>query len=77
MTSEAKIRYLRLKHIIGDLKADPPIEPIIPIGRSTWWKWVKEGKAPKPVYLGPKTCAWPSKAVYQLAAEFSNQSEAA
>lgn len=50
--------FLRLKQIIGDPKASPPIPPMIPVGRSTWWLWVKEGKAPKPVKLGPRTTAW-------------------
>jgi predicted DNA-binding transcriptional regulator AlpA len=36
----------------------PQILRFIPIGKSTWWKWVAEGKAPKPVKLGVKTTAW-------------------
>lgn len=30
----------------------------LPIGLSTWWKWVKEGKAPQPIKLGPMTTVW-------------------
>ena len=29
-------RLLRLKQILGDPKADPPVEPIIPISKSSW-----------------------------------------
>ena len=34
-------RYLRLKQIIGDLTATPPIPPIIPISRSCWYAGIK------------------------------------
>lgn len=30
----------------------------IPVGKSTWWAGVKNGRFPKPVKLGPKTTAW-------------------
>lgn len=29
-----------------------------PVGRSTWWKGVREGRFPQPVKLGPRTTAW-------------------
>jgi prophage regulatory protein len=50
--------YMRLKQIIGDPQANPPIPAIIPIGKSTWWKWVQEGKAPAAVKLGPGVTVW-------------------
>jgi prophage regulatory protein len=50
--------FVRLPQIIGDAKAKPPIPALIPIGRSTWWQWVRDGKAPAPVKLGPRTTAW-------------------
>jgi len=50
--------YLRLSHIIGNPKAEPPIPAVIPVGRSTWWQGVKDGRFPKPVKLGPRTTAW-------------------
>jgi prophage regulatory protein len=51
-------RYLRLKQIIGNSNASPPLEPIIPISASSWWVGVAEGRYPKPVKLGPNTTAW-------------------
>ncbi len=30
----------------------------LPIGRSTWWKGIREGRFPQPVKLGPRTTAW-------------------
>ena len=50
--------FLRLPQIIGNPKATPPIPPIIPVSRSSWWNGVKSGKYPKPVKLGEKTTVW-------------------
>lgn len=50
--------YLRLAQVVGNPKADPPIPPLIPVGKSTFWEWVKNGHFPKPVKLGPRTTAW-------------------
>lgn len=50
--------YLRIPHILGDAKANPPIAPLIPVGKSTWWKGVKTGKFPAPIKLGPRITAW-------------------
>jgi prophage regulatory protein len=43
--------FVRLSSILA------PTGPI-PVGRSTWWAGVKEGRFPKPVKLGPRTTAW-------------------
>jgi prophage regulatory protein len=53
-----EIGFLRLSQIIGDLKADPPIIPIVPVSRSSWWQGVKTGRYPQPVKLGPRTTVW-------------------
>lgn len=50
--------FVRLPHIIGNPKANPPIPPIIPVSKSTWWAGVKSGRFPQPVKLGPKITAW-------------------
>lgn len=50
--------FLRIWQIVGDSKATPPIAPLIPVGKSTWWQGVKLGKFPKPVKLGERTTAW-------------------
>jgi len=44
--------FLRLKQIIGDPKAEPPIPPIIPVKKSCWWAGVKSGRFPTPIKLG-------------------------
>lgn len=58
--------FVRLSQIVGDLKADPPIPPIIPVGKSTWWAGVKSGRYPKPVKLGPRTTAWRAEDITAL-----------
>ncbi len=58
--------FLRLKQIIGDRNANPPIPPIIPIGRSSWWDGIKKGRFPKPVKLGPHTTAWKAEDIRAL-----------
>lgn len=51
--------YLRLPHIIGNPKANPPIPAVIPVGKSTWWQGVRTGRYPQPVRtLGRRITAW-------------------
>ncbi|HUQ38400.1 MAG TPA: AlpA family phage regulatory protein [Aestuariivirga sp.] len=50
--------YLRIRQILGDAKATPPILAIIPISKSSWWQGVKSGRFPRPVKLGPRTTCW-------------------
>jgi prophage regulatory protein len=50
--------FLRLRQILGDPNAEPPLPAIIPIGRTSWWAGVKNGSYPKPLKLGPGTTVW-------------------
>ncbi len=50
--------FLRLPQILGDSKTQPPIPPLIPVSKSTWWAGVKSGRYPRPVKLGPRITAW-------------------
>jgi predicted DNA-binding transcriptional regulator AlpA len=59
-------RLLRLKQIIGDPKANPPIEAIIPISKSSWWEGVKTGRYPKAIKLGTNTTVWREDDVRRL-----------
>ena len=34
------------------------IGPLIPISPATWWRYIKAGKAPAPLKLGPRVTAW-------------------
>lgn len=50
--------FLRVKQIIGDRKASPPVPGIYPVCRTTWCEGVKSGLYPKPVKLGRRAVAW-------------------
>jgi prophage regulatory protein len=63
--------YLRIKQIIGDKKAKPPLPPIIPVGRSTWWEGVKDGRFPKPVKISERTTAWKVEDIKSLIESYS------
>ncbi len=36
----------------------PAVLSVFPVAKSTWWAMVRDGRAPKPVKLGPRTSAW-------------------
>jgi predicted DNA-binding transcriptional regulator AlpA len=52
------VGFLRLRQILGDPKANPPIPAIIPISKSSWWEGVRTGRYPHGHKLGPRTTAW-------------------
>lgn len=66
MNNLLKHAYLRLSQIVGNKKKSPAILPIIPIGKSTWWRGVKSGKYPKPVKLGTRTTVWRAEDIRAL-----------
>ena len=41
----------------GFLRLDEVLK-FIPVGKSTWWKWVKDGIAPKSIKLSERITAW-------------------
>ena len=36
----------------------PKVLELTSLGKSTWWKGVKDGRFPAPVHLTPRTTAW-------------------
>jgi hypothetical protein len=64
------VGFVRINQIIGDPKAKPPIEPLIPIGRTQWWDGVRSGRFPKSVKLGPRTTAWRVEDIKKLCESF-------
>lgn len=58
--------FLRLKQIIGDPKAEPPIPALIPVSKSSWWAGCAAGKFPAPIKLGPRTTAWSVASIRDL-----------
>lgn len=61
--------FLRLRQILGDEGATPPIPPLIPVKKSTWWAGVKDGRFPRPVKLGPRTTVWRVEDIRRLIEE--------
>lgn len=51
------------------------IEPLLPIGRSTFLAGVRTGKYPKPVKLGEKTTAWRKADIQKLVESFNSPQE--
>ena len=69
-TSLPTTGFLRISQIVGNPKSNPPIPPIIPVGKSTWWAGVKSGKFPQPVKLGARTTAWRVEDIQKLVDSF-------
>jgi prophage regulatory protein len=43
---------------------------LIPIGKSSWWAGIKEGRFPPPYKLGPRTTAWKAQDIGDLIERF-------
>jgi len=65
--------FLRLNQIIGNAKANPPIPPIIPISKSTWWGGVQSGRFPKPVKLGSHITLWKTEDIQRLITDIESE----
>jgi predicted DNA-binding transcriptional regulator AlpA len=42
------------------------IHPFFGIGLSTWWAWVKQGRAPRGIRLGHRTTVWRAEEIRNL-----------
>lgn len=49
------------------------IHPLLGIGLSTWWLWVKEGRAPKGIRLGSRTTVWRAEDIRSLLDQLSQE----
>ncbi|MBU2987258.1 AlpA family phage regulatory protein [Saccharophagus degradans] len=58
--------FVKLKQILGDPTAIPPIPAIIPVSKTTWWEGIRDGRYPKPVKLSERTTAWRVQDIYKL-----------
>lgn len=66
-TTPSRTGFVRIRQICGDPESSPPVPAILPIGESTWWRWIQEGKAPKGMKLSPGVTVWRAEDVYALA----------
>jgi predicted DNA-binding transcriptional regulator AlpA len=68
--------YLRLKQIIGNANATPPLQPLIPVSKSTWWAGVRSGRYPRPVKsLGTRITAWRVEDIRNLIEGLSSEAQ--
>jgi len=58
--------FLRVGQIVGDSKANPPVPALVPVGKSTWWQGVRDGRFPKPVKLSQRVTAWRAEDIRNL-----------
>lgn len=58
--------FVRQFQIIGNRRTEPPSHGPIPVSASTWWEWVRTGKAPAPLKLGPATTVWRAEEIRLL-----------
>ena len=72
MSNKPAPLFYRVAEIVGDRKANPPVEGLVPICKTTWWNGVKSGLFPKPVKLGPRITVWRSQDILDLANRLSN-----
>ncbi len=58
-------RYLRVSALASQpARGDKPAKPgRYPVNTATIWRWVKSGRFPAPVQLGPGTTAWAVEAL--------------
>ncbi len=78
MTNHApfpKTGLVRLHQIIGNPKKGIP--GVIPVSRATWYEWVRRGRVPQPIKLGPNTSAWRAEDVWRLIEQLEGNQDAA
>ncbi len=44
----------------------PTILAVYPVSKATWWNMVRDGRAPKPVKLGPRITAWKASEIREM-----------
>jgi hypothetical protein len=65
--------FVRRAQILGDRRRGIPGP--IPVSATTWWAWVKAGKAPKPYKLGPGTTVWRAEDIHAFIARLAAEAE--
>lgn len=57
------------------LRVDQFIPSLLPIGKSTWYRGVKEGKYPKGIILGARTIVWPRAEIMALLKQLTSREQ--
>ncbi|TKB24333.1 AlpA family transcriptional regulator [Desulfopila sp. IMCC35006] len=64
--------FYRLPQIIGDRKANPPIEPLLPISRSAFYAGIKKHIYPAPIRLSARVSLWRVEDITRLLEDLGN-----
>ncbi len=67
------IGFIRLDQIIGNQNRG--ICGLIPVGRTTWYQGIKDGRYPKPVHLSERCVAWRAEDINALIKQLSSGGE--
>lgn len=62
MVTDQSIRVKRLLRITEIIAPHGPI----PVGKSTWWEGVRQGRFPQPIKLGPRITVWRTEDIEDL-----------
>lgn len=60
--------FMTLRQIIGDKKTNTPA--IIPVGPTTWWNGIREGRYPQGVKISARRTAWRAEDIQNLLNSF-------
>ena len=58
-------RYVRMRQLVGNPHAVPPVPGILPVSPSTVWKLVKRGEIPPPIKLSSRVTVFDVAAIEQ------------
>ena len=53
----------------------PQVLSFIPVGKSSWWRGVKEGRYPEPVKIAPRTTVWRAEDIAAFIKRVNEQRE--
>ena len=51
----------------------PQVLWLVPVSKTTWYRWIAEGKAPASVKLGAKTTVWKSEDIARFIDEATKE----
>ena len=60
------VGWLRLKDVLGDPNADPPIRPLVPVGKTAWYNGMERGWYPPPHRFGRGVAFWSASDIRRL-----------
>jgi|GEM_PF-868027 len=58
-----------------ELQREPVVTKRLGISRSLFWRWIKEGKAPQGIKLGPRITVWKKSDIDELINQLINENE--